>query len=202
MSELHAIELPGMTRTDFILRGALAVGAASGAGAVGPFVARALAQTSASDVQAISLALALEQLEAAFYATALKKAKLSGEVKTLATEFGKHETTHVDTLKQLVQMLGGKVGASGTPRFNLRNQAAFLKAAVALEDLGVSAYNGIIPRVTTPDLIQATGSIVQVEARHASALRFRSHQDPAPAAFDPVLSPAQVQARARKLSGG
>ena len=202
MSELHAIELEGMTRSDFILRGALATGAAYGAGAVGPFVARALAQTSTSDLQAIAFALALEELEVAFYAAALKTAKLSGEVKKLATEFGKHETTHADTLKQLLQQLGGKPAAAGTAKFRLRSQAEFLKAAVALEDLGVSAYNGVVPRITTPDIISAAGSIVQVEARHAAALRFRSGQDPAPAAFDPVLSPAQVQAQARKLSGG
>jgi rubrerythrin len=202
MRELYAIEPDGMTRSAFILRGALAAGAAYGAGAVGPFVSRALAQTSAGDLQALGFALALEQLEAAFYAAALKNAKLSGEVKTLATEFGKHETTHVETLKQLIEQLGGKAAATTTAKFNLRNQRDFLKAAVALEDIGVGAYNGLAPAVTTPDIVQAVGSIVQVEARHSAALRFQAGEDPAPDAFDPVLTPAQAQAAAKKLSGG
>jgi rubrerythrin len=202
MNELHGIELQGMTRSAFIVRGALAAGAAYGAGAVGPFVARALAQGNSGDIAAMNFALALEQLEAAFYAAAIKNAKLSGDVKTLATEFGKHEATHVETLKQLVQQLGGKPAPAPTAKFNLRSQADFLKAAVALEDIGVGAYNGLAPRLTTPDIVQATGSIVQVEARHSAALRFQAGKDPAPNTFDPVLTPAQAQAAARKLSGG
>jgi rubrerythrin len=202
MSEQHGIELRGMTRSAFILRGALATGAAYGAASIGPFVARALAQTSATDIQGLNFALTLEQLEAAFYAAALKSAKLSGPVRALATEFGKHETTHVDTIKQLVEQLGGTAAPATPAKFKLTNQRDFLKAAVALEDLGVGAYNGLMPRLTTPDIVQAAGTIVQVEARHAAALRFHAGEDPAPAAFDPALSPPQVQAAARKLSGG
>ena len=202
MNELHGIEPQGMTRSAFIVRGALATGAAYGAGAVAPFVSRALAQGNSSDIQAVNFALALEQLEAAFYAAALKTSKLSGEVKALATEFGKHETTHVETLNQLVEQLGGKAEPAAKAKFNLRSERDFLKAAVALEDIGVGAYNGLAPQLATPDIVQAAGSIVQVEARHAAALRFRAGQDPAPNAFDPVLTPSQAQAAARKLSGG
>jgi rubrerythrin len=196
------VEIEGMTRSAFILRGAISAAGLYGAGAVAPFVSRALAQGNAADIEAVNFALALENLEAAFYTAALKGAKLKGEVKALATEFGKHETTHVDTLKQLVQQLGGKAEPAAAAKFNLRSQADFLKAAVALEDLGVGAYNGLIPRFTTPDIVQAAASIVQVEARHAAALRFRANQDPAPNAFDPVLTPTEVQKAAQKLSGG
>jgi rubrerythrin len=196
------VEIGGMTRSAFILRGALGTAGLYGAGAVAPFVARALGQTSNPDVEGANFALALENLEAAFYAAALKSANLRGEVKKLATEFGKHETTHVDTLKQLVQGLGGKPGAPAAAKFKLSSQADFLKAAVALEDIGVGAYNGVIPTFTTPDIKQAAASIVQVEARHAAALRFRSDQDPAPNAFDPALTPAQAQKAAGKVSGG
>jgi rubrerythrin len=196
------VELHGMTRSAFILRGALAAGAMYGSGAVAPFVSRAIAQGNAADIDAVNFALALENLEAAFYVAALKSAKLSGEAKTLATEFGKHEATHVETLKQLVEGLGGKAEAAPAAKFTLRNQADFLKAAVALEDIGVSAYNGLTPQITTPDIVAAAGSIVQVEARHAAALRFQAGEDPAPNAFDPVLTPAQVQKALSKASGG
>jgi rubrerythrin len=199
MSELHALEVHGMTRSAFILRGALAVGAAYGGAAAGPYVARALAQENASDVAVLNFALALENLEAAFYAAALKTGKLSGEVKTLATEFGKHETAHVDTIKQLIQQLGGSPSAGTAMKVTVSNQKDFLKAAVALEDLGVGAYNGAAPAIQTADILSAAGSIVQTEARHAAALRYRAGLDPAPAAFDPALSTAQVQAALKKL---
>jgi rubrerythrin len=196
------VELHGMTRSAFILRGALGAAGLYGAGAVGPFVSRALAQGNTADIEAVNFALALENLEAAFYASALKTAKLSGEVKTLATEFGKHETVHAETLKQLVEQLGGKPEAAAGAKFNLRSQADFLKTAVTLEDIGVSAYNGVIPQFTTPDIVQAAGTIVQTEARHAAALRFQAGEDPAPDAFDPVLTPTQVQKALSKASGG
>ena len=66
----------------------------------------------------------------------------------------------------------------------------------------MSAYNGVIPQFTTPDIVQAAGTIVQTEARHAAALRFRAGEDPAPDAFDPVLTPTQVQKALSKASGG
>jgi rubrerythrin len=199
VSELHAFEVHGMTRSAFILRGALAVGAAYGGAAVGPYVTQALAQQSQPDIAALNFALGLETLEAAFYAAALKTGRLSGEVKALATEFGQHETSHVDTIKQLIGQLGGTASAAAAAKVTVRNQADFLKAAVALEDLGVGAYNGTLPAIQTPDIISAAGSIVQTEARHAAALRFRAGLDPAPAAFDRALTPAQVQAAVKKL---
>jgi rubrerythrin len=188
-----------MTRSAFILRGALAVGAAYGGAAAGPYVAQALAQENTSDIAALNFALGLENLEAAFYAAALKTGKLSGEVKALATEFGKHETTHVDTITQLIQQLGGKPAAPPATKVTVANQQDFLKAAVALEDLGVGAYNGALPVIQTSDIVSAAGSIVQTEARHAAALRFRAGLDPAPAPFDRALTTAQVQAAVKKL---
>jgi hypothetical protein len=199
MSELDAIEVQGITRSAFILRGALAVGAAYGGAAAGPFVAQALAQDNASDLQVLAFALTLERLEAAFYAAALKNANLTGQVKTLATEFGKQEATHVTTLTQLIEQLGGHAPAAAAVKFKLPNQAQFLKTAVALEDVGVGAYNGAAPAIKIPDVLQAAGAIVQVEARHSAALRVRAGQNPAPAPFDVALTPAQVQAVLKKL---
>jgi rubrerythrin len=196
------IEVPGMTRAAFIARGALAAGAAYGAGAVTPFVSRALAQGNGADISVVNLALTLEQLESAFYDAAVKSAKLTGQVKKLATEFAAHEKTHVDTLKQLVSQLGGKPAAAPKATFKSASQVAFLKAAVAIEDVGVAAYNGAIPSLATPDIVAALGSIVQVEARHAAALRFRAGSDPAPNAFEPVLTPQQVPSALKRVAAG
>ena len=196
---LGAIEIHGMTRSAFILRGALAAGAAYGTLAAGPFVSRALSQGQSADLQVLGFALGLEELELRFYDQALKSARLAGELKELATAFGKHEETHRDTLKQTLEQLGGKAPPAPNVKVSVRDEGSFLGTAVALEELGVGAYNGAAPSLTLPDVVAAAGTIVQTEARHAAALRFQAKQDPAPDAFDRALTPAQVEAALKRL---
>jgi hypothetical protein len=200
--ELAAVEVEGTTRAAFLLRATLAAGAMYGTGAVAPFVGRALAQASGGDAAVLGFALTLEQIEAAFYAAAIKNAKLPGHLKSLATMFGKQEAEHVDTLKTTLSELGGKPPAAPRVKFRVRDRASFLKLAVALEDTGVGAYNGAGPLLRTPDLISAAGSIVQIEARHSAALRFEAGKDPAPAAFDTPLTPKQAQAAIVRAARG
>jgi rubrerythrin len=190
--ELQALHLDGMTRSAFVLRGALAVGAAYGLGAVAPFVSDALGQNAADDEQVLAFALSLEQLESAFYKAAGKNAGLSGQAAALAKSFGGHEDEHVKAISQLITQLGGKPAAAGAAKFGLSDQASFLKLAVTLEDLGVAAYNGAAPLLKTPDLLAALGAIVNVEARHSAALRSLAGQDPAPQAFDKPKPADQV----------
>jgi rubrerythrin len=189
-----------MTRSAFILRGALATGAAYGLGSVAPFVADALGQGAAGDQQVLAFALSLEQLESAFYKAAITGAGLSGQAAALAKSFGTHEDEHVKALTQLIQQLGGKPAAAPKARFGLSDQASFLKLAVTLEDTGVAAYNGAAPLLKTPDLLSALGSIVNVEARHSAALRSLAGQDPAPSAFDKGKSPTQVSASVKQFT--
>ncbi|MEA2413171.1 MAG: hypothetical protein QOC77_3732 [Thermoleophilaceae bacterium] len=184
----------GHTRAAFILRGALAVGATYGAGAVAPFVSNAFAAIPASDLTVLEFALGLEQIEAAFYTAALQRAGLSGEVKALATEFGTHEADHAKVLGDLLTQLGGKTPAAPKTKFGLTNQASFLKLAVQLEDTGVGAYNGAAPGVQTPDLLATLGAIVQTEARHSGALRMVAGMDPAPQPFEKPIAAPQVTA--------
>lgn len=193
--ELSGVQIEGFTRASFILRGALATGALYGTAAVGPYVASAFAGTSAGDVQIVSFALGLENLEAAFYKAALAPSVgLTGQAKTLATEFGAHEGEHAKALMQLVQQLGGNPPPAAKVKFNVTDEASFLKQAVKLEEVGISAYNGAATAIQSPDLLAAAGSIVQVEARHAGALRELAGQDPAPEAFDKTLTTQQVTA--------
>jgi len=193
--ELARIEIQGMTRGAFILRGALATGALYGAGAVAPFVSGALGAVSQNDVQILEFALSLEQVESAFYKAALANAGLTGDAQKIATAFGAHEDEHVKALEQLLTQLGSKPAAAPKTKFGLTDQASFFELAVTLEDTGIGAYNGAGPLLETPDLIQSLGTIVQVEARHSGALRMMTGQDPAPEAFDKPLPPAEVGAR-------
>jgi rubrerythrin len=195
LPELDRVEIEGVTRGTFILRGALATGALYGAGAVAPFVSAAFGAIPQTDVQILSFALSLEQLESAFYKAALAGAGLTGDAQKIATAFGAHEDEHVKAIEQLLTLLGAKPAAAPKAKFGLTDQASFFKLAVALEDTGIGAYNGAAPQLSTPDLISSLGGIVQVEARHSGALRMMTGQDPAPDAFDKPLPPAEVSSR-------
>ena len=192
--ELAAIEIRGMTRSAFLVRSTLAAGAVYGMSTVTPFVGRAMAQ-GGGDVEILNFALTLEYLEEAFYEQGLKEVPgLSAEVKTLATEIRDNETAHVDALVKAIESAGGKpVQAPGLDFGDaFKDEMAFLALAQTLEDTGVSAYNGAGPMISSPDILGAAGSIVQVEARHAALIRLANGETPAPEQFDPALESAQV----------
>ena len=187
------IEVRGMTRSAFLARGAMATGALYGAGAVAPVVERALAAQGGGDVAILDFALTLESIEVAFTKKALKVKGLSGAVKKALQEIAEHELAHQKQLTQTLQQLGATPSPAPRTSFpSLGDQKAMLSLAVKLEETGVGAYNGAAPLIQSEDLLAAAGSIVQVEARHAGALRELAGQDPAPAAFDKALSRGEV----------
>ena len=69
---------------------------------------------------------------------------------------------------------------------------AFMMTAAALENTGVSAYDGAGQFISDPDLLTAAGSIVAVEARHASYLNLLNGEMPFPAAFETPLTMDEV----------
>jgi rubrerythrin len=190
--ELGAIEVHGTTRGAFIVRGALATASLYGAGAAGSFVAGAFAQSGGSDLDVLNFALTLEYLESAFYKEARSKAGLSGDTLKLANEIGKHEDQHVQALSGAITKMGGTPVKAPKVSFPLTDRASFLKLAQTFEDTGVSAYNGAAPSIKSKELLAVAGSIVQVEARHAAAIRGLAGKDPAPVAFDPALKKDDV----------
>ena len=70
----------------------------------------------------------------------------------------------------------------------MKSQKDFEKLAVTLEDTGVSAYNGAAPMIKSTEVLAAAGAIVQVEARHAAALRFLGGMSPTKGPFDKPLA--------------
>jgi rubrerythrin len=195
--ELAAIEITGMTRQSFMVRGALAAGAVYGVGTVAPFVSSAVAQQDEGDIDILNFALTLEYLEAAFYAQALRRVPgLAGDVRSLATEIRDNENEHVDALTATIKQLGGTpVKAPGVDFGDaFKSQRSFLKLAQTFEDTGVSAYNGAAPAIKSREVLAAAGSIVQIEARHAAAIRLLNGKQPAAGAFDPALDMQEVLA--------
>jgi rubrerythrin len=189
--ELDLIDVGTMTRSSFILKSALAVGTTAGAAAVGPFVTSALAQGGGGDVDILNFALTLEYLETRFYKEAAKL-DLSSAVAKLAKQFAEEEQEHVNALKGAVKQSGGTPAPKPVFDFGVTDEASFLKLAQTLEDTGVSAYNGAGPLLKNKDLLAAAGSIVQIEARHAAAIRLQNKANPAPDAFDKALDKAAV----------
>ena len=193
--ELAAVEVKGMSRQAFIARSAIAAGTVYGLATVGPFVREAIAQEGGGDVEILNFALTLEFLEAAFYDQALEQVGgLGGQAKEIATTLRDNENEHVDALSSTIKDLGGTpVKAPGVDFGKaFANEKSFLKTAQTFEDLGVSAYNGAAPDIESKEVLAAAGGIVQVEARHAAAIRFLRGEDISPAGFDEALKMQEV----------
>jgi hypothetical protein len=199
--ELAAVEVHGMSRASFILRGAMAAGAVYGLGAVTPFVSQALAaEAGGGDAEILNFALTLEYLESDFYNVKGKELSLTGEAKSYAKLFGEEEAEHVTALMAAVKSLGGTPVAKPTFVFPVTSQTTFLSLASVLENTGVGAYNGAGPSLQSKQVLASAGSIVQIEARHAAAIDLLIGKSPTPnEGFDVPLTKAEVLAKAGPL---
>jgi hypothetical protein len=192
----HAVDPAGeATRAEFFRKAAIGGGALTlGGVAFAGLPALALgAPSKKQDVAILNYALTLEYLETEFYAQARAKAGLRGETARFARVAGAHEAAHVAAIRKV---LGS--AAVAKPAFDFGaatgGQGAFQKTAIAVEDLGVSAYAGQGPRLKQVPVIRAALAIHSVEARHAAWIRSIVGQNPAPAAFDPARGMKQVLA--------
>ena len=188
---LHAVDVDGAIaeanhqRQLALSRRGLLAAAAAGAGALvlGRSEARAASGLSANDVGILNYALVLEYLQASFYTEAERSGALSGKTAQAATVVGATERAHVKAFQKL---LGSK--AVKRPLFDFQGvteaQQAFLKTAVAFEDLAVAAYKGQAPKLRSSAVLAAAVGIHSVEARHAAWMRELFGVTPAVNAFD------------------
>lgn len=154
-------------------------------------------------VDVLNYALTLEHLEYAFYRDGLeefsaKDFSAGGYAANVYKWFGiirDHEKEHVDTLTKVITDLGGKPVAEATYNFGYTDLAGFVGVAQALENTGVSAYQGAAQFLIDEDaLLTAALTIHGVEARHASYLNGLNGTSPFPDAFNPTLTPDEVLA--------
>jgi hypothetical protein len=167
----------------------------------GPFSIRSLvaAQELTSDVDVLNYALTLEHLEYAFYRDGIGLFSFGQDSRgqSIDTNFAAirdHEGAHVETLATVIADLGGTPVEEATYDFGdaYTDPMAFMMTAAALENTGVSAYDGAGQFITDPELLTAAGSIVAVEARHASYFNLLTGQIPFPAAFETPLTMDEV----------
>jgi Ferritin-like domain len=155
------------------------------------FPGRARAAVGAADRAILNYALVLEYLQASFYTGAERQGALAGHTARAAAVVGGVERAHV---RAFLDLLGRE--AAKRPGFDFQGtteeQKAFLKTAVAFEDLAVAAYKGQAPLLRSNAVLASALAIHSVEARHAAWMRYLSGVIPAADAFDEPQSRARI----------
>jgi Ferritin-like domain len=184
-----AAALPASTRRAFLARAGLGAGAALVAG-LG--LAEGARGQGSGDVGIVNFALTLEYVQAGFYSDAERIGALSGVAARAAAQIGAVERAHVAALQ-------GALGSQAVarPTFDFQGTTAdgdaFLRTAVAFEDLGTAAYKGQLTELRSKDFLAAALSIHSVEARHAAWIRYLAARPPAATAFDQPVSRARAE---------
>ena len=140
----------------------------------------------------LNYALTLEELQAAFYTETERAGSLRGATARQARVVGAHERAHVKAFRETL----GRY-AIRKPAFDFRGVTedpdAFLRTAVAFEDLAVAAYKGQAPSIRSKEYLAAAISIHSVEARHAGRIRRLAGRLPVSGAFDEPLPAKEVR---------
>jgi rubrerythrin len=189
--EASAVVFERSSRRVVLVRAFAALGAAGLGGAALESLAGAAAGPSrAQDVRILNYLLRLEYLQEAFYKEAHAEGALSGELRRFAQVVSAHEAEHVGAL---LAVLGGDARSKPDFRFGdaVKSQDRFAAAALTLEETAAAGYIGQAANLTEKT-ISAVARIVAVEARHAAWIRNVVGRLPAPQAFDPAKTAAQV----------
>lgn len=188
-----------------LLRGALGT-AALVAAPFGNFLTtgmHAIAADLPDDIAILNFALTLEHLEDVAYRQAIASGKLTGRTLAAAQFYGRQEAEHVTLLTNAIRQ-AGKTPVAEQAKYNFpaftdeKTTVGFLRV---LEDTGVGAYTGAARFIKDKGILTVAGGIVQVEARHASALRIFDGMAPVPGPLDKVLTPDETLAAAKPILG-
>jgi hypothetical protein len=184
------------TRFAFLKRsvGALAAGAV-GLVAAGSAAAAPIGKTK-NDIGILRFDLVLEYLQAGLYTEAERLGALTPNTLNWARVVGAHERAHLVAIKGL---LGPNTVPS--PTFNYgnvtTNERAFIRTAVAFEDLTAALLKWQAPRLDSRSILAAALTLHSVETRHAAWIRHQVGLQPAAQAFD---KPASQEKMARLIA--
>ncbi|NII83371.1 hypothetical protein FHT21_002416 [Pedobacter sp. SG908] len=125
------------------------------------------------DFGVLNYAYALEQLEAAFYVkvASAPPATFTTAQKAYFQDIQFHEIAHREFFKAALGTAAIGSLEVDFSSIDFTSASSVLGAAMAFEDLGVSAYNGAGPRIKNGTYLLLAGKIVSVEARHAAYVR-------------------------------
>jgi hypothetical protein len=173
-----------LTRGQLVTRAAVGAGALTAAGVLAGGLPRLAASEPSreQDRSILEWLLQVEYVQSAFYAAVERRGALQGELREFAARVGRQEHAHVEALRRT---LGS--GAPEQPEFDFGDATSdpdrFVAAALELEAIAVSAFNGQVPNLTRPRVMTAM-KIVSVEARHVGWARDLAGRNPAPQAAD------------------
>ena len=105
---------------------------------------------------------------------------------------GASEQSHVELLQSAIAQAGVKPVEPCTYNFGFTDAQSMVATAAVLENIGVSAYLGGAPLISSTSILSTAASILTVEARHQTFVRVATAAAAAPGAFDTALSPKQV----------
>lgn len=186
-----------------LLRTLPVLGAVS-AGLVSAGAARAADGLTRNDTAILRFDLALEYLQAGLYTEAERLGAVKPRTLAFSRVVGAHERAHARAIKNF---LGKR--ALPSPAFDYRgvteNDAAFVKNAVAFEDLTAALLKWQAPRLDSRSIVAAILTLHSVETRHAAWIRHIVGVLPAATAFDkpqPQHRMAELIASTRFVSSG
>ncbi len=186
-------------RRNFMKRvGVTGLGVAAASMMGSSFLGKAYASTAVTDTDILNFALNLEYLEAEFYSMAtwgatlvelgvLTTAETTGPTTGgnmvpnfgssawafLATALRENEVTHVQYLRTTLGSAAVKKPAINLAAlgYGFSSVGSWLELARQFEDVGVSAYLGAAPLITSKTYLAAAGAILATEAQHSGAIR-------------------------------
>ncbi|KIW06578.1 uncharacterized protein PV09_02297 [Verruconis gallopava] len=153
-----------------------------------------------TDIDILQFALTLEHLESTFYSQGFAKfpdsdfmalGLTSAQVSALKT-VGGTEATHVTQLQAAISAAGSQPVQPCQYNFGFTDAKSMVATARVLEAVGISAYLGAAPLVSSKAVLGAAASIVTIEARHQTFIRSAGGDVPVPNAFDSALGPRAV----------
>jgi hypothetical protein len=136
-----------------------------------------------TDISILRFDLVLEYLQAGLYTEAERLGALAPKTLAWSRVVGAHERAHAQAIKKL---LGSK--AVKSPSFDYRgvteNEKAFIKTAVAFEELTAALLKSQAVRLDSREILAAVATLHSVETRHAAWIRHILGLRPASKAFD------------------
>lgn len=186
------------------LKTAAWTGAAFSAMGIGGFgVRRAEAQgeyktyQGPGDAAILQFAYQLELLEGTFYDEGVGAGLFKDAFLDQIVAIRDHEMAHADAIAKTLGQLGAEVPA--TPEFTFPNgtfgdAATFLELAATFEPVGIGAYQGAAPALSSADILAAAISIHNAECQHRCAINLLNLVNPPnDLAFEKALPLQKVQ---------
>lgn len=199
---MKTTSLPDTSRRNFLLT---AAGGAAGLLATAD-VASSQDPRVVLDAAVLNFLLRVQYVQAELYreglsdfttATRIRQFDAYGGQATLDTlrSFQEQENAHIEALRSLVLRLGMTPLPTCNVTFARFDTATdMMQLAFAIENVGVSAYLGVVPLLRIPQVQTGVAAISSVQSRHAAFIGLLNGQSPAPAPADTPRSREEILA--------